>query len=241
MKIERKLIDESKGIVRITCQDERWYAVGIPPVYIPSVTWICEYYPKGLGFYKWLANKGWDEAEAIKEAAGDKGSTVHNAVSALLTGNTIKHDSLFTDESGKEREITTDEYEAVISFVDWWKEAKPKILSFDEIVMSEDRRYAGTLDFRCEIEGVKWLIDFKTSSQIWPSHELQISAYKHCGYEDHKTAILQLGYKRNKKKFKFTEIEDHFNLFINAAYPIWQKETKGIEPLQRDFPLEVKL
>jgi hypothetical protein len=69
-----------RGIVQITTYDERWYAhevkdpiTGIPFIkFVPSVTWIAESYPKGIGFYRWLADKGWDEAEAIKEAAGDK-------------------------------------------------------------------------------------------------------------------------------------------------------------------------
>jgi hypothetical protein len=39
---------------------------------VPSVTWISGFWPKGIGFYKWLADKGWDEAEAAKQAAGDK-------------------------------------------------------------------------------------------------------------------------------------------------------------------------
>lgn len=245
MKIEHKQIDDEKKIIRITTSDERWYAVpqkeGI--VYIPSVTWICEYYPKGIGFYRWLADKGWNEAEAIKEAAGDKGSAVHNAVSALLSGEVIRHNATFTDaETGKEREITVDEYEAVMSFSDWWKTLKnPKILAYDETVFGADNKYAGTLDLRLEIDSEKWLIDLKTSSQIWPSHELQVSAYKHSGYEDHKIGILQLGYKRNKNKYKFTEIEDQFGLFIDAALPIWAKETKGVKPLQRDFPLKLTL
>ncbi len=243
MKIERKAIDPAKKIVRITTEDERWYALtgkNGSINYIPSVTWICEYYPKGIGFYKWLANKGWDEAEAIKAAAGDKGSAVHNAVSALLAGETITHNSIVTDEKGVSREITTEEYEGVISFVDWWKENNPTILSFDETVFARDKSYAGTLDLRAIKNNEKWIIDFKTSAYIWPSHRLQVSAYKHCGYKDHKLGILQLGYKQNKKKFKFTEVEDQFDLFL-AAQKIWANETANIQPLQRDFPLEVKL
>jgi hypothetical protein len=65
-------VDEKRGIVQITTYDERWYAhevkdpiTGIPTViFVPSVTWVAESYPKGIGFYKWLADKGWDEAEA---------------------------------------------------------------------------------------------------------------------------------------------------------------------------------
>ncbi len=244
MKIERIVIDEEKKIIRITTTDERWYAKTNQSgevVYIPSVTWICEYYPKGIGFYKWLANKGWDEAVALKEAAGDKGSKVHKAISLLLQGETIKYNSMILNPtSQKEEEITVEEYEIVMSFVGWYKDHHPEILGFDETVFASDNSYAGTLDLRYRIKDDFWLIDFKTAQDIWPSHELQVSAYKYCGFNFYKTGILQLGYRRNKKKYKFTEIEDRYNLFM-AARQIWEKETKGIIPLQKDFPLELKL
>jgi hypothetical protein len=73
---------------QITVADKRWYMkpakdaeTGLP-IYlpVPSVTWIAGFWPQGIHFYKWLAEKGWDEAEAIKAAAGDKGSAVHGLV-----------------------------------------------------------------------------------------------------------------------------------------------------------------
>src|SRR4051794_35372068 len=77
--------DEKNGIVQVTIADERWYIKEVEDpntklpkfLYVPSVTWIAGHYPKGTEFYKWLANKGWDESQAIKVAAGDKGSKVH--------------------------------------------------------------------------------------------------------------------------------------------------------------------
>lgn len=88
MKKIIRITDEKRGIVQVTTSDERWYLkpstdpVTELPVYkpVPSSTWIAEHWPKGIGFYRWLADKGWDEAEAIKAAAGDKGSAVHNAI-----------------------------------------------------------------------------------------------------------------------------------------------------------------
>lgn len=66
MKKLNRDVDEKKGIVQITTYDERWYAQkirdpnpGVPTVlFVPSVTWVAESYPKGIGFYRWLADKG---------------------------------------------------------------------------------------------------------------------------------------------------------------------------------------
>ena len=55
-----------------------------------------------------------------------------------------------------------------------------------------------------------------------------------------KLAILQVGYFLNKKRFKFTEIEDEFDLFLTSK-KIWAKETLGQTPSQKDYPLQIVL
>ena len=262
MKKEIKIVDKEKGILQVTTVDERWYirqstdkATGLPiHEYVPSVTWICEHYPKGIAYYKWLANKGWDEAEAIKEAAGDKGGKVHQAVALLIDGQTVKIDQAFINPRTEQVEpLTLEEYEAAMSFVEWVKAAKPKFLRHEFVVFEDAFGYAGMVDLECEIGGELYIVDFKTSAYIWPSHELQVSAYKEAvdklgdlenvdkEVKGHKLAILQLGYRLNKtKKFKFTEIEDKFTEFM-AARTIWANETKGVEPKQKDYPLEICL
>ena len=85
------------------------------------------------------------------------------------------------------------------------------------------------------IEDKKYIIDLKSSQYIWPSHELQISAYKHAGDPEHQKdlglAILQLGYRKNKRHWKLTEIEDKYEQFL-AAKTIWQSEHGKEKPLQ---------
>jgi hypothetical protein len=58
--------------------------------------------------------------------------------------------------------------------------------------------------------------------------------------EKYKIAILQIGYKRNHKEYKFTELEDKFNLFLSAQ-TIWLNETSGQKPSQKDYPIKLKL
>lgn len=264
MKKEIRVVDKENGILQVTTADERWYIRDkvdpetgeAKPEFVPSVTWICDHYPKGVQFYKWLASKGWDEAEAIKTAAGDKGSRVHKAIQDLIEGREIKIDAKYKSYTeDKEVELTFEEYEAVLSFARWHKEVNPVFLAWEFPVWGDG--YAGTVDLLCCIDGQNYLVDFKTSAYIWPSHELQVSAYKHAlGLGDAKTedaketptdatkelklAILQVGYRMNKKRFKFTEIDDQYPEFM-AAKLIWAKEQKGVEPRQRDYPMSVKL
>lgn len=248
--------DKRRGIVQVTIADERWYArqttdpeTKLPIMqYVPSVTWIAGHYPKGIGFYKWLADKGWDESQAIKAAAGDKGSKVHAAISAILNGDEVRIDSKFVNPSTElAEELTLEECDAIKSFVDWFSATKPESLTWDVTVYSDQYGYAGTIDYLCRIDGQLSLIDFKTSAEVWPEYELQVSAYKQAIMEEQniermprgetpKLAILQVGYRRNKAGYKFTEVEDKFPLFL-AARSIWANECEGQEPKRKDYPI----
>ncbi len=249
MKREIREVDAARGVVCLTLPDERWYCRRVMENtawdFVPSVTWIADHFPKGVGFFKWLASKSWDEAEAIKAAAGDKGSKVHQAVGVLIAGGTVTMEDAFTNQrTGEPEEITPDEYACLMSFVEWFNETRPEIIAVEYTVWNEHYRYAGTVDLKCRIDGKVWIIDLKTSADIWPPHELQVSAYKHAdkdGPKVQKLAILQLGYRRNKiKKWKFTPIADKFKLFL-AARQIWANECAGVVPLQREYPLSLSL
>ena len=245
-----KEINEEKGIVQITLPDERWYWKSVidktipkaTEVFVPSVTWITSFYPKGVAYFKWLANLGWNEAEAAKQAAADKGSKVHKAIVDLIDGKDIPMDAKYVNPSTEQpEELTVEEWEALMSFRDWFVLTKPQVLARESVVFSDEYGYAGTIDIFCKIEGETWLIDFKTGQYIWPSSELQVSAYKHAFEKPiDKLGILQLGYRRNKNLFKLTEVEDQFSLFL-AAKQIWAKETTGDAPVQKDLPLILSL
>ena len=238
MQHETRVVDAEKGIVQITTEDERFYSKTVDgkTVFIPSVTWIADFLPKGVAFYKWLAQKGWDESQALKEAGGERGTMVHNAVEMLLRGNVIRYNSIIND-----RELTTEEYVCILSFKKWYDTYKPTVEKIETTVFSPDDRYAGTMDLQCLIGDLRYIVDFKTSANVWPSHIIQLSAYKHANpVKVDNLAILQLGYKRNKNGYKFTEVEDKFDLF-NAAYKIWADEMSEKSPLQKDLPLEITL
>lgn len=253
--MKKEIIDISleKGIFRVTLPDERWYAIpkkgkttGLPEyTFVPSVTWVASHYPKGIGFYKWLANKGWDEAEAVKQAAGDKGSRVHKAIEDMIGGKSVAMDSFYEGKDGVQ-ELSVEEYSTLLTFADWANTVKPKFLHKEVFALSEKYGYAGMVDCVATIGEDTYIIDWKTSKEIWPEYELQLSAYREALIEMKlvpktvKLAILQVGYPRNKNGYKFTPIEPQFDLFL-AARSIFEKETRGEKPFQRDYPLEIKL
>lgn len=247
-----KNVDEKQGIVQVTIADERWYLKmnGENVIKaVPSVTWIAGKYPKGVAFYKWLADKGWDETEAIKQAAGVKGSKVHLAITDVLMGNEVRIDSKYPNpKTGILEELTLEECDAILSFIKWKDEVKPESIAWDLTVFSDKYNYAGTIDYLCKIDSEIFVVDFKTSAQVWTEYELQVSAYKNVLIEENpgipalgntkdiKLMILQVGYKRNKNGYKENIIDDKFKLFLSAR-DIWANEHDGEQPNKRDYPI----
>lgn len=261
MKKEIREVDAKRGIVQVTTSDSRWYlkssidvVTGLP-IYkgVPSVTWVCGSYPKGIGFYRWLSEHGWDDSQAIKQAAGDKGSKVHNAISMILAGEEMRIDTkIMNPSTGQEEELTLEEVDCIKSFVDWKNENNPVSIAWDVTVFSDKLEYAGTIDYICKIGDQVYIVDFKTSQYVWTEYELQVSAYKHAlieesahpeaiplkevDYTNIKLAVLQIGYNKNKAKYKWNEFEDAFDLFMNAR-AIWVREHGGETIKTRDYPI----
>lgn len=265
MNKEIRRVDPERGILQITTTDERWYArevlndnTGLPEIqFRPSVTWMADFYPKGIGFNNWLKKNG-DEADQIARLAADRGYKVHRACALLNDGEQFGIHDPVENQDGEFEELTPEEYAGVMSYVQWWEDEgfdKYEILEYEQTVWpdaqacaqqyglsSEYFNYAGTLDLLVtrRTDGARGVIDFKTSLDVWPAHEIQVCAYQKAKGADF-AAILQLNYKRNKtKKWKFTNVPECFDLFI-ATQKIWARETEGIKPLQRDYPLSLKL
>lgn len=178
----------------------------------PSVTTILQFYPKGLGFYKWLMKVG-DKADEIRDTAGDRGSRIHKVIETFL-----KHKKV----SYKLEELISEEVDYVEQFKKWFNSLENKeIIDIEKFVINKKVGYAGTVDLILKMNGVSYIIDIKTGKSLHTTHKLQLSAYKHCGYEDYKIAILHL----KKDSFEFIDIEDDFNIFL-AVKQIFDYESK---------------
>lgn len=260
MKKSFSIVDKKRSIVQVTTDDERFYiregndpVTGNPiHIWLPSSTWIAGFVPKGIGFYKWLADKGWDEAEAIKAERGKYGTRVHKAIELLLTGNEVAMDEEVPDpETGSLQSLTYEEYWALNTFVAWYKkleaEHKVEVVCTEYTVWCQEHGFAGTVDCILKIDDEFWIIDFKTSQNVWLSHEAQLSSYKHAilldpdfQIKDAKLGILQIGYGRNRNGYKFNEVQDCFPLW-QSARSFWEREQGKAKPRQIEMPLKVEL
>lgn len=254
------IVDEKRGLMQVTTDDERFYIkeskdpeTGLPCfVYLPSATWITKYVPKGYGFEKWLGDKGWDVAQEIKMDRGKYGTRVHAAIEMLVNGEEVAMSDPFKDPYGERAEmeaLTFEEYHAVWTFQEWWKEFtaehEVEVIETEFALWSWKLGFAGTVDLLAKVDGVYTIMDWKTSKSVYLGHKAQISAYRkemvnQLGTEEVNMAILQIGYDKNKKGFKYTEIEDCWGEF-QAAHTFWKKENDGSKPYQKDYPLKLSL
>lgn len=269
MKKEIVHVSKKLGIKQVTTEDERWYffeeenkKTGLPYIsYVPSVTWILDYYYKSPYLIKWIADKGLDQSEALKKEAGKKGGVIHNAIDMLFRGEEIKHTDMFLNKmTGEMQEITSEEWHGVMTFNNWYTSG-PKIVTLaSEITLASKKYgYAGTIDWVGLIDGVLYIVDWKTSKTIATQYHIQISAYKSMLLEnidklskelqdivqegtEIKLGILQIA-RYTKVGYKFHEVDDLFPLFLSTRN-IWLHETnqgRKVKPLQRDLPLTIKL
>jgi len=67
---------------------------------------------------------------------------------------------------------------SILSYYAWAKDYKMEPILLETPLVSKDHLFGGTLDFYGKVNGVLELIDYKTGSGIYPTHRLQVSAYK---------------------------------------------------------------
>lgn len=260
MKKEIHQVDKERGIVRVTTLDERFYGrevedpeTGLPVIqWRPSITYIGTFYPKGKQYENFLKKNG-DDADVIRDLAGERGSKVHQAIEQLNKGEEVKfNDTFVNSRNGEVEELTPDEYYCVMTYRDWWeKEGKLayEILEAEDIIWPEGPgsepggplHFAATRDLRLrrKSDGTTGTVDVKTSKAIYASHLIQVSAIAEA-VGDQWQAIFQAGYTPNKCGYKFTEVDRHMEL-VAAAMTIHRHETSGEKPLQREYPLSMKL
>jgi hypothetical protein len=126
--------------------------------------------PIEAGLLEYFKRNDKDTQEDILIDAQERGSNVHHAIERLLLGESVPSDSFY-----RKREKL-----GVAAFVDFFIRIKPTDTVTEQVIayVDEHMKFAGTLDLICTINGMRILIDFKTSTVHSRKNELQVIAYK---------------------------------------------------------------
>ena len=215
----------------------------------PSSTTILNAYPQSPHLTKWIAEQGWNESQAIKTAAGERGTTIHKGIEFLLEGNGILEGAYLP---GAHKPLSLEEYWKLSTFDKWFNEFQPEIIAKEMKIFSKKGGYAGTLDALIKIDGKITVIDWKSGSGLHEHFPLQFASYAKAVEENtdlkiEQTAALQLG-AGNSSGYRFViypDWQDHYKVFKHVK-ETWQYENftskkKPKKPPVLDLPAELKL
>ena len=249
------LVDKDKN--RIEFLDTRYY-LHESGAWFPSNTTILDAYPKSAYFYEWLKKVG-DQADEIRDEAGDKGSTVHQLTEAYDLGAEV----CMMSENGHPlyKQIEWSMFERYVNFMERFQ---PQILDTELHIVSPELGFGGTLDRRLllteafgEHAGKKVIMDIKTSNSLHNHYWLQQAGYvklyeKIYGEEVDDVCILWLNAKtRTEGKkgaiqgigwqlvFPEKSIDYYWRLF-RATHALWLEENKDYKPRNISYSLTHK-
>lgn len=163
---------------RITFLDNRFYfdAAGVP---VPSVTTILNAFPKTSAFYEWMKKNG-ENADDIRDEAGRKGSRVHDLTERYDKGEEIS----LLDENGYVA-MSMNEWSMLEKYIEFRRRFEIQIHAIEETIVALGM--GGTLDRDITLNEKRYLVDIKTSGNIWDEYWLQLAAYT-------KMKVADLGY-----------------------------------------------
>jgi len=111
------------------------------------------------------------------------GTQVHSILMHLSQGDILPKDLAFTPDGNVD--LTSDIYEEVPEEVKYrvkacmkfWKECKVVPLGVEVAMHSPNYLFSGTADLICEMDGERWLIDYKTGKDTHDEQHVQLNCY----------------------------------------------------------------
>lgn len=124
--------------------------------------------------------KACDLHSVKKEEAANIGSLVH----------------AYAERYAKTRQLWSDEKNEKVllgigAFLEWVEEHDVTFLKSESLCYSKEHNFVGTFDALAEVDGKLSLVDYKTSSGIYPEYSIQASAYALALVEEYDLPIEQ--------------------------------------------------
>lgn len=120
-----------------------------------------------------------DEAKVAhkkkKETAGEAGTKVHEEIEWMIEESINNRGGIFSESFIQPKDGLYSKQAEL--FYKWALENKVRFISAEKHVYSKSMWVGGIADFICEIDGKLFVGDVKTSSNIYPEHFIQASAY----------------------------------------------------------------
>jgi len=139
----------------------------------------------------WAYKRGIDQLPLYesRDKAANVGTIVHARIMAYYKDYEI-------DKSNISPEIWEMTENSMKSFYEWAKPRNIKPIIIEEPLISEIYQYGGTLDIYGEMDGELTLLDFKSGSNLYEEHFIQLAGYlqllREAGHNPIKIVILNI-------------------------------------------------
>ena len=225
-KVDRQLVASVTGITGVVTSPALMYwAVNQATDYVSRT---------------WKAGVVYDEIE-IKEILEDAKKAHRKVSSSAALIGTIAHDyvqrySLYRQKKIDKPRLPVNPLaeKSCLQFVDWVDKNDVTFHDTEFKIYSKTHNYAGTVDADITINKKRYIVDYKTSSGIYPDMGLQLAGYQLAREEEgvakyDSRMILRL--PKNGSDFEFREFPDYDadkEAFLAClAYKTWQDANKS--------------
>lgn len=189
---------------------------------VPGTTTIVGRYKDSGALINWAYRQGKEHADLefrglpapsglydkVQEAA-DIGTTIHAMVEAHIDGAAQSViDGIYMGEHEDEDARAACE-SGFAAYRAWEKQSGLKIVAQEIQLVSEEYRFGGTPDAIGEIDGELCLLDWKSSSGIYPDHLIQIAAYKY---------LVEHGVRTENRKPLWYKGEPGLKMVLNGGF-----------------------
>jgi hypothetical protein len=134
---------------------------------VPSVTTVihaCQN-PDALVNWAWRTGVAGDDYRDVRDEAADIGTRAHAAIEDWVAGKPYQFTCQYADNAFR-------------AFQGWAAQQPDLKIDQTEIRLVSQTGYGGTIDAVGHINGKRVLLDWKTSARVYPSHLIQVAAYR---------------------------------------------------------------
>ncbi len=135
----------------------------IDGIWFPRVTSIVSIKAKPALYRFYGGLPSFEAGEEMKSKSAEEGTLMHDTVEQILLGNSIEIPPLIKP--------------AVDELMNFLDKCRVTTLQTEELLVSKNHRYAGTMDAFAEISGKQGVLDIKTSYAIFRDYGIQTAAY----------------------------------------------------------------
>jgi len=198
---------------------------------VPSVTTVLNLLSKpALIHWAWQLGIEQKDYRKVRDQAAEIGTIAHEMIRCHLKNVDF--------DSSEYAPVDIDKAEnAFIAYLDWEKLNHVCSICIEQQFVSENYRFGGTIDLYADLnkQGMA-LIDFKTSSGVYPEMKVQVACYAHLlienGYKIDNIHLLRIGKEdgmfQDHQLGTTADLDDHWELFkhLRNAYDYHKKVFK---------------